>query len=67
MLIGIAVTELLATSLIIAFFFVNKTIYFKNLKSIFLIIFSLLVALSGIINLDYIDLKISSQAHIREK
>ena len=65
-LIGIAVTELLATSLIIAFFFVNKdSIYFKNLKSIFLIIFSLLVALSGIINLDYIDLKISSLAHIR--
>ena len=65
-LIGIAITEILVIFLIIAFFFLNKSFfYFKNLRSIFLITFSLLVALSGIINLDYIDFKIASIAHIR--
>ena len=65
-LIGIAVTELLTAFLIISFIFINKNFeYFKNLKSIFLIIFSFLVTLSGIINLDYMDLKIASLVHIR--
>ena len=65
-LIGIAVTEFLVISLIIAFFFLNKNFkYFKNLMFIFLIFFSFLVTLSGIINLDYIDLKIASLTHIR--
>ena len=65
-LIGIAVTELLTAFLIISFIFINKNFeYFKNLKSIFLIIFSFLVTLSGIINLDNMDLKIASLAHIR--
>ena len=65
-LIGIALTELLTTLLIIAFFFSNRDlIYFKNFKSIFLIIFSLLVTLSGIINLDSKDLKIASLVYIR--
>ena len=65
-LIGIAATELLTAFLIISFIFINKNfVYFKNLKSIFLIIFSFLVTLSGIINLDYMDLKIASLVHIR--
>ena len=65
-LIGIAVTELLTAFLIISFIFINKNFeYFKNLKSIFLIIFSFFVSLSGIINLDYMDLKIASLAHVR--
>ena len=65
-LIGIAATELLTAFLIISFIFINKNFeYFKNLKSIFLIIFSFLVTLSGIINLDYMDLKIASLVHIR--
>ena len=65
-LIGIAATELLTAFLIISFIFINKNfVYFKNLKSIFLIIFSFLVTLSGIINLDSLDLKIASLVHIR--
>ena len=65
-LIGIAATELLTAFLIISFIFINKNFeYFKNLKSIFLIIFSFFVSLSGIINLDYMDLKIASLAHVR--
>ena len=56
--IGIAVTELLVLSLIVAFFFLNKNFAF-------LIIFSFIVALSGIINLVYLDLKIASLFHIR--
>ena len=65
-LVGIAATELLTISLVIAFLFMNKNfIYFKNFKVIFLIIFSLLVTLSGIINLDSKDLKIASYVHIR--
>ena len=65
-LIGIAATELLTAFLIISFIFINKNfVYFKNLKSIFLIIFSFLVTLSGIINLDNMDLKIASLVHIR--
>ena len=64
--IGIAMTELLVISLIVAFFFLNKNFtYFKNLRFIFLFIFSFLVALSGIINLVYLDFKIASLFHIR--
>ena len=64
--IGIAVTELLVVFLIVAFFFLNKNFtYFKNFRFVFLIIFSFLVAVSGIINLVYLDFKIASVVHIR--
>ncbi len=65
-LIGIAITEILILSLILFFFFNNKDFYyFKDPKIIFLIFFSFLVSLSGLINLDYTDLQIASISHVR--
>ena len=63
--IGIAVTELLVVFLIVAFFLNKNFTYFKNFRFVFLIIFSFLVAVSGIINLVYLDFKIASVVHIR--
>ncbi len=65
-LIGIAITEILALFLIIIFFLKKESfIFFKNTPVVFLLLFSLLITFSGLLNLDYIDLKIASIAHIR--
>ena len=65
-LIGIAITEILALFLIIIFFLKKESfIFFKNIPVVFLLLFSLLITFSGLLNLDYIDLKIASIAHIR--
>lgn len=65
-LIGIAITEILVLFLIIVFFLKNKSfIFYKNTHILFLISFSLLIAFSGILSLDYIDFKVSAIAHIR--
>ena len=65
-LIGIAITEIFALFLIIIFFFKKESFnFYKNIPVVFLLLFSLLITLSGLLNLDYIDLKIASIAHIR--
>ena len=65
-IIGIAVTEVLALLLIIIFFFNKKSFHFFKINSaIILILFSFLCTLSGLINLDYNDLKLASVFHIR--
>lgn len=65
-LIGIAITEIFALFLVIIFFLKNQSfIFYKNPSVVFLLLFSLLITLSGLLNLDYVDLKISSIAHIR--
>ena len=61
-IIGIAITEILLFLLIIVFFFLNKKnfSYFKDPKILFLLSFSLFACLSGLLNLNYTDLKIAS-------
>lgn len=65
-ILGIALTEMLLLILIFLFFFLNKeTGYLKDSKILFLISFSLLASLSGLLNLNYTDLKIASIFHFR--
>ena len=64
--IGIAVTEFFL--LILSFFFLIKNrdlIYFKNKISIYLILFSLYIALNSIFQITHSDLIISSIFHFR--
>tara|TARA_A100001011_G_scaffold387826_1_gene466322 strand:- start:7003 stop:8358 length:1356 start_codon:yes stop_codon:yes gene_type:complete len=65
-IIGIAVTEITLLFLIILFFIINKNFkYYKDPKILFLLLFSLLTAFSGLINLNYNDLKIPAFFHFR--
>ena len=65
-IIGVAITEIFLLLLIFLFFFLNKDLgYFKDPKVLFLISFSLLAGFSGVLNLDYTDLKIASIFHFR--
>ena len=53
-LVGIAVTEIIALSLIVFFFFhcQNIKIHFKDIKIIFILLFSVYLALNAIIQID---------------
>ena len=65
-IIGVAVTEITLLFLIILFFIINKNLkYYKDPKILFLLLFSLLTAFSGLINLNYNDLKIPAFFHFR--
>ena len=64
--LGIVVTEIFVFFSILFFFFKNRNYdYFKNKKFLFLLTFSLYIAINGILKIQYNDLLIPSIFHFR--
>ncbi len=64
--IGIFVTEIFLTIIILFFFYQNRNfLYYRDKKFLFLLIFSIYIAISAILKIDHNDLLVSSIFHFR--